>query len=270
LSDVPVDQGRLASVAVTVKNKVYLLGGYTVAPDGSEASMPENLQFDPLTEQWQRKADIPTPVDDSVAFSYQDRYIYLISGWHNEDNVSLTQVYDTQTDQWARATNYPGTPVFGHAGVMANNQIIIADGVAVLGRKNGRRQYGLICEAWHGEIDKANPLKIDWQQISSHPYAPLYRIGAFGDNNRNQIIFAGGGDNAYNYNGIGYDGVPANPSTKVFAYDLKTHSWQNLGDLHAPSMDHRAIANVEEDLFLMGGMGPKQHIIGDLSRLPIR
>ena len=36
ISGVPVSEGRLAGVAATVGGKIYLFGGYTVAPDGAE------------------------------------------------------------------------------------------------------------------------------------------------------------------------------------------------------------------------------------------
>ena len=44
---------------------------------------------------------MPVPVDDSVALSYKERYIYLISGWHNDGNVNLVQVYDTKKQYMA-------------------------------------------------------------------------------------------------------------------------------------------------------------------------
>ena len=65
--DVPVDEGRLASSAATVAGKVYIFGGYTVAADGAERSTPEVFRFDPVTERYERTADMPTPVDDATA-----------------------------------------------------------------------------------------------------------------------------------------------------------------------------------------------------------
>jgi hypothetical protein len=42
---------------------------------------------------------MPVPVDDDISLPYQSRYIYLISGWHNDGNVNLVQLYDTKTNQ---------------------------------------------------------------------------------------------------------------------------------------------------------------------------
>lgn len=44
-----------------------------------------------------------------------------------------------------------------------------------------------------------------------HPGAPLYR--AAGGASAGLALFVGGSDNPYNYTGVGYDGVPAEPLT---------------------------------------------------------
>ena len=254
IEDVPVAEGRLASSAITLGNQIYLFGGYSVAEDGTEISTPEVFAFSPNTQIYTRRADMPTPVDDAVLFTHLDRYIYLVSGWHNDGNVSLVQVYDTQTNTWARATDYPGSPVFGHAGGAVDGEIIIADGVAVIGVKDGRRQFGEVSEVWHGQISPDNHLDITWTTRPAHPYGPLYRMAATGSPARNQILFAGGGDNPYNINGIGYDGTPAIPSDVVFAYDLASDAWVKLGTLDEPSMDHRGLLEHNGTYYIIGGL----------------
>lgn len=260
LPDVPVWDGRLASSAVTVGNTVYLFGGYTVAEDGSEVSSPEVHSFEPAKDRFRALAEMPVPVDDAVLFTHLERYIYLVSGWHDTDNVSLVQVYDVETDTWARATNYPGSPVFGHAGGAAGGEIVIADGVAVLGIENGQRKYGEVGEVWHGRISPDNHLIIDWSPLPAHPYGPLYRMAATGSEARRQIVFAGGGDNPYNITGIGYDGIVSIPSDKVFAYDLRKDEWVTLGTLAEPSMDHRGLIEHEERFFIVGGLSNRRRV----------
>ncbi len=232
----PVDEGRLASTAVTLGGRVYLFGGYTVAEDGAEISTPEVFAFDPVAQIYERRADMPTPVDDAVAFAYADRYIYLVSGWSNDGNVSLVQVYDASEDRWFRASDYPGAPVFGHAGGAAGESFIITDGVAVIGEENGRRQFGAVDEVWRGDIDPGDPAKIAWRRAPAHPSGPLYRMAAGGDEGAARIYFYGGADNPYNYNGVGYDGAAAKPSDALFAYDLARDEWIVLGHSGAPSM----------------------------------
>lgn len=264
IPDVPVASGRLASVAVGIGGKVYLFGGYTVAANGDEKSTPEVLQLDPVSWRYSPRAPMPVPVDDSVALPYADRYIYLVSGWHDTGNSALVQVYDTLEDRWFRAADWPGTPVFGHAGGIVGNRIVIADGVgAVKDEKTGRNRFAMSGESWLGEIDPEDPAKIVWRKLPPHPGKPRYRMAAAGSAGR--IIFAGGSVVAYNYNGQGYDGTPAPASADVFAYDPDAQAWSVLVSKPQATMDHRGLVKLEGRLFTVGGMDDSRTVIGTIS-----
>lgn len=264
LPDVPVAQGRLASTAVGVGGFVYLFGGYTVAADGAEVSTPEVLAFDPRTSTYSTRAPMPVPVDDSVALPFGDRYIYLVSGWHDKDNVGLVQVYDTREDRWFRATDWPGQPVFGHAGGIVGNRMVVADGVTVLPGVKGKGRFKLVGDAWLGEINPRMPHKISWKQLPAHPGPPFYRMAAAGSSAGKRVVFVGGSATAYNYDGDGYDGTPASPSARAVAFDLGRHQWVDLGVGRAPSMDHRALLEADGRFYTIGGMGKDREVIGDL------
>lgn len=268
IASVPVPDGRLASVAVTVAGKIYIFGGYTVAENGDELSTPEVFAFDPSTGTYAQQADMPTPVDDTLAVPYQDRFIYLISGWHDEANVSTVQMFDVQTGAWTEATPYPGTAVFGHAGGISGDSIIVTDGVASI-FADGRRKFVAAKLTWRGDIDPENPTQISWRGVDAHPGLARYRMAAIGDEAGQRIIFAGGADNPYNYDGIGYDGEPANPSDSFFAYDLKNDRWVELGRLAVPSMDHRSLAKVGEDYYILGGMDAAQQVTSRIVKFRI-
>jgi Kelch motif protein len=267
--DVPVEAGRLASTAVFLSGRIYLFGGYTVAEDGTEISTPEVFAFNPETEQYQRRADMPVPVDDAVAFAFGERYIALVSGWHDDGNVAIVQVLDTVEDIWLDASDYPGAPVFGHAGGAVGDKFVIADGVGVVGEKDGRRQFGAVDEVWLGELDPADPTNIAWRKLPPHPGAPLYRMAAVGDPEHNRIIFYGGGDNPYNYNGVGYDSVPARASDVLFAFELETDQWIELGRTDRASMDHRGLMIWDGAYWTLGGMNDAGDVTGDLVRIDI-
>ncbi len=259
LPEVPVALGRLAATAATVGGKVYLFGGYSVAKDGAETSNPETLIFDPATGQWRSGAPIPIPVDDSAALTYRDRYVYLVSGWHDHGNVPNVQVYDSLTDHWFEATAYPGTPVFGHAGGVAEGQLVIADGVAVLGvTPEGHHRYGLVGQAWAGKIDPTDPARIAWTRLPPHPGRAAYRMAATGQGSR--VLFAGGAENPYNYSGMGYDGKPSAPSARLFAYDFGTQRWVAYRDKPVASMDHRGLIAAGGKLYILGGMTANQQV----------
>ena len=86
----------------------WLFGGYTVAADGSEESMAGVYRIRPGEPELQWVTNMPVPVEDSVLLVYQDRYIYLVSGWHDLGNVNLVQVLDTQTLTWTRCIGLHG------------------------------------------------------------------------------------------------------------------------------------------------------------------
>ncbi len=268
IAPVPVPEGRLASAAVTVAGKIYIFGGYTVAANGDEVSTPEVFAFDPATGGYAQMADMPTPVDDMLAVPYQNRFIYLISGWHDEGNVSTVQMFDTQTGAWTEATPFPGTPVFGHSGGIAGDSIIVTDGVASV-YADGKRKFVAAKLSWRGDIDPRNPTQISWRGVDGHVGPARYRMAAIGDEAGQRIIFAGGGDNPYNYDGIGYDGAPAKPSGGFFAYDLNDDKWTELGRLAEPSMDHRALAKVGQDYYIVGGMDKEQKVTSRIVKFRI-
>ena len=72
LPSLPGGKYRLASVAATAGNTIYLFGGYTVAGDGNEVSTPEVFAYNPTQRTYTEMSPMPTPVDDSVALVYQD------------------------------------------------------------------------------------------------------------------------------------------------------------------------------------------------------
>ncbi len=269
IDGLPDGKPRLASIAVFLHDRIFIFGGYTVAEDGTEISTSEVYAFNPETEEYQRRADMPIPVDDAVAFAYANRYIYLVSGWHDDGNVSAVQVFDTWEDKWFAASDYPGAPVFGHAGGAAGDKFLVADGVAVVGEKDGRRQFGAVDDIWLGEIDADDPSKITWRKIPPHPGGTLYRMAAIGDKAKNEIVFYGGGDNPYNYNGVGYDGEPAKASDVLFAFDLEREEWITHGRTGRSSMDHRGLMIWDGAYWTLGGMNDNREVTGDLVRITI-
>ncbi|MEZ5894694.1 MAG: kelch repeat-containing protein [Parvularculaceae bacterium] len=264
IGDVPVSEGRLASVAASVGGAVYIFGGYTVAEDGGEKSTPEVFRFDPVTEQYARVADMPTPVDDSTAVVLFDRYVYLVSGWHDDGNVALTQVYDAREDRWFQATDFPGAPVFGQAGGGDGRTMLVMGGVKAIAGGDGKRKFVASDEAWIGRVTQSAPEKIEWSRAPAPPFGPYYRMAA--SSGAGRIYFAGGGDNPYNYSGVGYDGVDAKPSGKLIAFDAEKAKWSVIGDI-PPSMDHRGLVVGDDGLYLVGGLDAALNVRTSLTRI---
>ena len=253
-------KGRLASIAASIGDKAYIFGGYTVAEDHQEISSPDSFKYDVLTDTYQKIAPMPVAVDDSDALVYQQRYIYLISGWHNAGNVNLVQVYDSKTDTWLQGSPFLGTPVFGQAAAISGNTIVVCDGVIVKPNLLARRSYAPTAQCLKGVISKNSPATIDWQLIKHPTGKGRYRMAAtaVGDN----MYFIGGSHNPYNYNGIGYNKVPSQASNEIWIFNSKTNAWQLESSL-ARTMDHRGLLYWQKSLITIGGMNSQQQVLAD-------
>lgn len=269
LPPVPGKSGRLAASAVSTAGAAWLFGGYTVAADGSEVSVPGVYRIRPGDPEWVRVTDMPVPVDDAVLVVYQDRYIYLISGWHDLGNVNLVQVLDTKNMQWAQATPWPGAPVFGHSGGISEDRMLACDGVRVqYPADDSTRQFLPSDECWLGRIDAGNYRRIHWQKLPPHPGVARYRMAASGDD-KQRVMFAGGSENPYNFNGIGYNGVPAEAQKSVFSFNLELGKWQQHGNLPQGTMDHRGLLYSNGWYYLLGGMHGEQTVTAEVYRFRI-
>jgi len=263
---VPGVAGRLAASAVALHDQVFIFGGYVVDAQGGEATVSDLNVFVPIENRYYRGKDIAVPVDDAVVGLFRDRYIFLIGGWStsNNDAVRNVQVYDTDKDVWMQATPIPGTPVFGHAGAIIGDTIIYVDG-AYKNPAGASPKYVASNESWMGKIPrKGNITKIQWSKLPPHPGNAHYRIAAGAEphgKKADRISFSGGTDTPYNYNGIGYNGQPAEPSPVTFAFNTHTHAWETVSENTPDStMDHRGLLVTHRGLLILGGMEKGQQV----------
>src|SRR5947208_747583 len=254
MRSVPGAAGRIAAVAAGAREHVFLFGGYVVDGQGGETTVHDLNVYEPLTDRWFRGADLPVAVDDSVAGVYRDRYIYLVSGWSKNDAVRDVQLYDAEKNKWSQATPIPGTPVFGHAGGLTGDTIVYVDG-AYKNPASDRPKYVVSDECWMGKIDHHDVTKIQWSKLSNHPGRARYRIAAAGSDHDRKIYFSGGTDNPYNFNGIGYNGQPSEPSATTFDFNTRTSKWDVITDKTAnPTMDNRSLVVTSQGLVTVGGI----------------
>ncbi len=270
-----IGSGRLAASALWLDDRFWLIGGYTVAADGSERSTPEVYSLDTGSDRWLLHTQMRTPVDDSVALAFADRWMLLISGWYDTGNVDLVQIYDTRLNRWSVSSQWPGPAVFGHAGGIVDDQLVVCDGVAVVGVVDGKRQFALRKGCWHGQIvvegepeaDSSSVAAITWTALPEHPCPGTYRAAAVGTRRLGaRVLFAGGGTRAYNFDGIGYDGDPVQPSACVFSYDLTQRRWQRHADLDEARMDLRGLIETEDGFALVGGLSAPKQPTGEILR----
>ncbi len=265
---VPGVAGRLAASAVALHDQVFIFGGYVVDSQGGETTVSDLNVFVPVENRYYRGKDIPVPVDDAVVGLARDRYIFLIGGWSSAkgDAVSDVQIYDTDKDVWLKGTPIPGTPVFGHAGAIIGDTIIYVDG-AYKNPSGTNPKYVTSSECWMGKIPsskKSDITKIQWTKLPDHPGTARYRIAAGASplvKKHGKIYFSGGTDNPYNYNGIGYNGQPSEPSPMTFAFNAYSERWETINDnTPEPTMDHRGLLVTHRGVVIVGGMEAGQKV----------
>lgn len=264
---VPGTAGRIGAVAVSAREQVFLLGGHVVDGRGDEITLPDVNVYVPLVDRWYRGSDLPRAVDGPVAGVYRDRYLYIISGRSNTETIKDVQVYDVEKNQWLQATPVPGAPVFGHAGALVGDTIVYVDGAHK--DASGMPKYVSTDECWMGKINRGDPTKIEWTKLPPHPGTARFRIAAGGSEKDQKIYFSGGTDNPYDYDGIGFDGKPSEPSPVTFAFNLRSGKWEVIVDnAQAPTMDHRGMIVASYGLIVVGGMEKGQQVTARVAVLP--
>ncbi len=254
---------RIAATAQSVKGRIYLLGGYTVAADGSEHTLGRVDVYDPDTDRWSAGAPIPMPVDDAVSGVWRDSLVVLVSGWSDSTNVRAVQLYDPATDTWRAGTPIPGTPVFGHTGGVVRDEILYVDGVR---QTDGPPRYALNRAVWRGELDPSDPARIRWSRLPDHPGPGIYRGAAAVVGTR--VVLVGGTERPYNFDGLGYDGKRSEPNGVALLLDSDTGVWRRLPP-PPPSMDHRGLARAAGYLVLVGGMDERGRVTGRVVYTPL-
>jgi len=266
---VPGVAGRLNAAAGGAKGLVVLMGGYVVDNQGGEIIVPDVNVYEPGARRWSRGKDIPVPVDSAVTGVTHDRFVYLVGGRSPNGAVNNVQVYDIEKDTWSQATPFPGTPVFGLAGGVADENIVIVDG-AKAGPQGGPR-YVPSDECWLGKVDKKDPTKIEWSKLPAHPGTARFGIAGGGADREHRVYFTGGTTTPHDYKGVSYDGKPAEVSTFTFAFDLHGHRWETINEnTFDPHADGRGLLETPVGPVELGGMVKNLAVTARVSLYPKR
>jgi N-acetylneuraminic acid mutarotase len=262
---VPGVAGRLGASAAGAKGQIVLMGGYVVDAQGDEITIPDvNVYIE--ERSWHRGKDLPVPVDRAVVGVTHDRFVYLIGGRSPNGPVNNVQVYDIEKDSWNQATPFPGTPVFGLAGGVADEAIVIVDGAKA--GPAGSPRYLASDECWLGKIDKKDPYKIQWSKLPPHPGPARFAIAGGGSDRDHRIFFSGGTATPHDYKGVAYDGQPTEACTFTFAYDLHHAKWETISD---DTDDPRADSHILDTSIgpvVVGGMAKNLAVTAHVTLLP--
>jgi len=250
--------GKIAASASTVKNRIYIIGGYHVSPDFNEISSNKVHIFNPETASFEPDGtNIPVPIDDQVQTVWRDSLIYVITGWSNVNNVVDVQIYDPANDTWSVGTPVPNETNFK---VFGANGTIIGDTIYYLGGARFSNNFPATRHFRKGVINPDDPTQITWSGETNLD-AVAYRPASF--TFEEEAYWIGGSDITYNFDGLAYaGGAPVDPVNKVIKYNPAWPLTQVQTTLTQvpPIMDIRGIAQYSDTEFaIAGGMvaGPE-------------
>jgi hypothetical protein len=88
-----------------------------------------------------------------------------------------------------------------------------------------------------GKISHKDVTEIQWSKLPAHPGHAHYRVAAGPSEKDNRIYFSGGAANPYNFDGMGYDGHPSEPSPVTFAFNYPNRKMGDGEREHAAADD---------------------------------
>jgi hypothetical protein len=250
IPSLPDTMGKIAAGASFVNDKIYIIGGYYVLPNGTEVSSQDIHVFDPVTDAYlSNGAVIPVAIDDHVQAVWRDSLIYVITGWSNTGNVPNVQIYNPYLNSWEVGTDTPNDNYFMAFGASGT---ILGDTIYYNGGVRGGFNFMEIPFLRKGVIDPNDPTQITWTQEEDNPGASGYRMAC--SHYESRIFWVGGGDAGYNYNGLAYsNGAGVEPLERILQFEKNWDMWfEGLGSPYGV-MDLRGIAQVGPTSWIIAG-----------------
>ena len=222
-SDMPTArQGLTTSV---VNGKIYAIGG------GDSTSFPTTVEtfstveeYDPATDTWTRKADMPTARGWHSA-SVLDGRIYVIGGSsaapYGGTAILAVEVYDPATDSWIQKGDIPKRMGAGFSSV-------------VDGKVYAFGGYGGL-----GKVHKYDPMTDTWTEKAD---MPTRRCGHSTSVVNGKIYAFGGHPGSYPYQAI----------ATVDVYDPVTDTWTTAPDMPTGRCGVRTSV-VDGKIYAIGG-----------------
>ena len=249
---------RRGFATAVVDNKVYLIGGSLVEDVHPLKIVPGPFGistvevYDPQTNRWRRRADMPTP-RMGVKAAVVNGVIYVFGGFRAKDNkIANTKfpvrvdAYDPETDTWIRKQDMPVPRINFGLGVVAGKVYIIG----------GRTRFG-------GErtdrVDIYSPVTNTWLKGSKMPT----RRAVLGVETVDDRIYAMGG------RGWPADIFMGGPFlTAIEEYDPETFRWRQKPDMLDVRLEFSSIV-VRDNIYLIGGFVWEDGVPKDLATVDV-
>ncbi len=226
----PLPTPRIYHATGTVNGKIYVIGGSSLwALDAPGRTTVE--EYDPQTDTWTQKADMPGPRVDHVA-SVVDGKIYVIGGALTIGIAALStvEVYDPATDTWTTAAPMP-TPRLHLASSTVDGMIY------VIGGSNPDWPDPV------STVEAYDPQTDTWTTKASIPVPKTGIWSATLDGKVYVVSGRGKGGSAF--------GDALLPTVDV--YDPQTDTWTTVADIPTARTLH-AVEAVGGEIYAIGGI----------------
>lgn len=227
----PRDQGdtwaKKGSMAVArgalrtsvVDGKLYAIGG-SAAGWGAVPPLKTTEEYDPVTDEWMKKADMPTG-RWKLSTSVMDGLIYAIGGYGQGTVYSVVEIYDPKTDKWTKGTPLP-TVRAAHTASVVNGKIYVIGGAAWSVGITSVVEYDPVTDVW---TEKADMPTARGSMCAEVINGKIYVIGGW------------------------FDGARV---ADVEVYDPATDTWEKLPDMSvARSITCSSVIN--NKIYIIGG-----------------
>ncbi|MBC8458377.1 MAG: IPT/TIG domain-containing protein [Deltaproteobacteria bacterium] len=212
---------RAVLSTAVVNGKIYAIGG-SAAVEGVHTNLSTVEEYDPATNKWTKKADMPTPIDTYITASVVNGKIYVIGGDYN----SRVEEYNPKTDTWTRKADVPTKRGY-YAASVVNEKIYVIGGWRG-GQLATIEEYDPATDTWTKKADMPTPRT---DLLASAVNGKIYVIGGY--------VYVG--DYAGKY------------VSTVEEYDPATDTWAKKDDMPAPT-SLSGISMVNGKIYVMGGV----------------
>lgn len=179
---------RYNSGVCEVNGKIYAIGGDDTGSGINAPGSQAVEEYDPLTDAWTVKANMPTGRTDFSVAVVNGR-IYAIGGWRNlnqtgQDGLATVEMYDPKSNEWETRTDMP-TARAGMATSVVNGKIYVIGGTLI--------------PAWQNtdKVEIYDPVSNTWETATGMPRSRGYVVA--GTVNNKIFVIGGRSDN-----GIGW------------------------------------------------------------------
>ncbi len=147
----PTARGWLASSCPVVDGRIYVIGG---SGDGIDWYSPTVEEYDPATDTWTRKADMPTGRYNLATCALHGK-IYAFGGSINDDPMLFSnrvEEYDPITNTWTRKADMP-SDLWGLTTNVVNGKIYVLGGRPLYYAIRNVYEYDPATDTWNRKTD---------------------------------------------------------------------------------------------------------------------